>query len=515
MRVLEPSFFYFRFMQTFRYLSAAIIILLSFTSQATTGYSFRCQKAHANILCLRFEEAQTLIREEIKQNPENTQPYLLENYIDFLTVMIGEQEEDYARLKQQRNRRLAKLASGDASSPWYRYSQAMVYMQCGFARVKFRDFVTAGVELNQAYKLLEENNRRFPEFLPDKVCLGLLHSLIGTVPDSYRWAVRTLKFRGTIRQGLSELQTAFHQSARNPEFSFLYPESAFLLAFTSINLAGNHDATAGFIAEACKQPLQQWIHDSPLMCYALANVYLKTGENDKAISLLKGRVQGKGIYPFYYQDYILGVAKLNRLDKDANIPLLTFVANFKGLNYIKSAYQHIAWYYFINGDMTKYRLYVNRIPLRGNVQVDNDREAMRFAEKKAEQNIHLLKARLLFDGGYYERAMSEIQNFEARAGNTPQREIVECTYRKGRIYDEWGKDDLAIPAYQSVINLGNNQPWYYAANASLQLGMIYENRHDEKMARYYFNKCLSLNFEEYHFSITHKAKAGLNRLDNK
>lgn len=502
-------------MQTIRLLSFTLFLLFALACKAATGLSERCGKAHELILCLRFDEARGLIQEEKRLNPVNTQPYLLENYIDFLMVMIGEEEGDYARMKQNRNFRLEKLASGDATSPWYRYSQAIVYMQCGFARVKFRDYVTAGLELNQAYRLLEENNKKFPYFVPNKTCLGLLHTLIGTVPDNYHWAVRTLNFKGTIRQGISELQTAYQQSARNEEYSFNFPESAFLLAFATINLAGNKDAAINFINESSKPPLQQWVQESPLMNYALANIYLKTGGNDKAIALLKQRKLGNSYYPFHYLDYVLGVAKLNRLDKDANVPLLSFVASFKGLNYIKAAYEHIAWYYLINGNTDKYRFYLDRISQRGNIQVDNDREALRHSQLKESQNIYLLKARLLFDGGYYEKALAEVHTFEQNCSNSHPREIVECTYRKGRIYDEWGKEEQAIANFKSTINLGNSLPNYYAANASLHLGLIYENRCDQKQAKYYFEKCLSFNFEEYHFSITHKAKAGLNRLSSK
>lgn len=492
-----------------------IPLLLPNEGKPATGYSERCAKAHDHILCLRFDDAQAMLDEEKKLKPANTQPYLLENYIDFLKVMISEEEQDYARLKQQRNYRLEKLAYGDATSPWYRYGQAVVYLQCGFVRVKFRDYLTAGFELNQAYKLLEENNRRYPDFIPNKTCLGLLHALIGTVPENYRWAVKTLKFKGTISQGINELEEACTKSASSREYAFIYPESAFLLAFATINLSGDKDQVNQFEEETAKPMFQQWVSSSPLMTYALANIYMKTGKNDKTIELLRHRKQGSDYFPFYYLEYLLGVAKLNRLDKDANVPLLGYVANFKGLNYLKSAYEHIAWYYLINGNTSKYRLYLERIGLRGNEQVDNDREAMRNSKLNTVQNLHLLKARLLFDGGYYERALAEIQQFEATCSNSPQREIVECTYRKGRIYDEWGKEELAITSYKSTINLGNSLPQYYAANASLHLGMICEQKKDFKQARHYYEKCLSMSFEEYHFSITHKAKAGLNRLEGK
>ena len=191
------------------------------------------------------------------------------------------------------------------------------------------------------------------------------------------------------------------------------------------------------------------------------------------------------------------------------------MAGFRGLNYIKSAYEHIAWYYLINGNMEKYRLYLNRIAMRGNNQVDNDREAIRNAALNQVPNVFLLKSRLLFDGGYYERAIETLAQFEAAASNMSQSEILEFTYRKGRIYDEWGKQEQAIINYQSALNLGNKLPFYYAANAALHLGLIYERMNDYRQAKTYFEKCLSLDFEEYHFSITHKARAGLNRLSGK
>ena len=292
-------------MQLLRFCLLIPLLLLSLSVKPSNGLTERCQQAHHSILCLRFDEARPFIEEEKKLNPRNTQPYLLDNYIDFLKVMIGEQEEDYTRLKQQRNFRLEKTAYGDATSPWYRYSQALIYLQCGFARVKFRDYLTAGVELNQAYRLLVENMKRFPAFVPNKTCLGMLHALIGTVPDNYRWAVRTLKFSGTIHQGIGELETACQQSAKSKEYGFNYPESEFLLAFASINLSGKKSAAEEFITRCEQAPLNHWVHQSPLMAYALANIYLKTGNNDKAINVLKSRPQGAGYYPFFYLDYLL------------------------------------------------------------------------------------------------------------------------------------------------------------------------------------------------------------------
>jgi hypothetical protein len=69
--------------------------------------------------------------------------------------------------------------------------------------------------------------------------------------------------------------------------------------------------------------------------------------------------------------------------------------------------------------------------------------------------------------------------------------------------------------YQETITKGGELPYYFAANSSLQLGIIYEQQHDFIQAQKYYLKVLDMNFDEYHFSITNKAQAGLNRIKGK
>ena len=66
--------------------------------------------------------------------------------------------------------------------------------------------------------------------------------------------------------------------------------------------------------------------------------------------------------------------------------------------------------------------------------------------------------------------------------------------------------------YQLTLNEGQKYPWYYAANAALNLGLIFENQKKYAEAEKYYRRCLDLNYTEYKTSISQKAKAGLNRV---
>ncbi len=491
-----------------------LVIAANYT-RATTDFNGNCRKAYHQIICLRFDEARRTIDTEKTARPSNTIPYLLDNYIDFLTVMIGEEDKDLERMRQNRDSRLQQLVKGDPSSPWFLYCQADLYLQFGFARVKFGEYVSAAMDINRAFRLLEQNNRKFPDFTPDKIRLGLLHALVGTVPDKYTWAISALDFKGTIPQGIRELSDAYTTCRKSSPYDFLLPEASFTLSLATMNLSGDRKAINRIIDEFKSPELATLLHQSPLVCYTLANLDLKSGRNDQAIDLLENRPQGSGFFPFSYLDYLLGVAKLNRLDGDAYLPLMKFVGDFRGRNYIRSAYEHLAWYYLVQNDAPKARFYMDRIRLRGYSMVDNDRQALKNAEKKDPPDPLLLKARLLFDGGYYDKALSELNLFGSSPGMSQPRLKLEYTYRNARTCDELEKTDEAIEWYTKTMNLGSSDPSYFAANSALHLGLIFEERKSFDQARQNYKKCLAMDFDEFHFSITQKAKSGLNRISNR
>jgi len=490
------------------FLLFGFILYASLVAEASFIFNDNCKQAYTDVMCLRFSQAETRIQTEQKLNPANAVPALIENHIGFLKVMIGEEEKDFIHLKENKDKRLQKLALSGKESPWFLYSQSVIYLQSGMARVKFGEYVNAGLDINRAYRLLIENQRKFPDFVMNKAGLGILHSLIGTVPDKYRWAVRSLNFEGSIPQGNAEIKEAYRQVAADPQLHFLLTETAFLLSFVTLNLSADVPAALALAEKFENPPIASLLKESPLFIYSLATIYSRAGENDKAIRILTERPRSADRYQFYYLDYMLGVARLNRLDKDACYPLLNFLGNFKGKNYIRSAYMHLAWYYLIQNNLQQYNYYVERIKLRGNDQVDNDLEALSFAAKNSKPDLSLLKARLLFDGGYYERAISQLEGYaSADAKNN-----LEHTYRLGRIYHKQGKQEEAIRYYKATIKDGEKLPYYYAANSALQLGLMFEKRKDYTQAKIYFSKVLDMEFDEYQFSIKNKAQAGMNRI---
>ena len=84
----------------------AIFLLIGLQAQATFEWNENCQKAYTKIIHLKFKHGKDFLEIEKQQNPQNRLPYFIENYIDFLTIQIGEEQIDFNRLKENKNNRL-------------------------------------------------------------------------------------------------------------------------------------------------------------------------------------------------------------------------------------------------------------------------------------------------------------------------------------------------------------------------------------------------------------------------
>ncbi|MGK0391619.1 MAG: tetratricopeptide (TPR) repeat protein, partial [Maribacter sp.] len=250
---------------------------------------------------------------------------------------------------------------------------------------------------------------------------------------------------------------------------------------------------------------------NPLISFAQASVAQHTGRNDEAIRILENKPTGSQYHPFHFMDYMLGLSKLYRQDRDAGFYLNKYVMNFNGRNYIKECYQRIAWFELLKGNHTGYKKNMTKVLTKGKTDIDGDKNALKEAKSSIMPNANLLKARLLFDGGLLIKANQVLSPLSDNSFNTPA-EKLEFQYRKGRILQELKKHEQAITAYNTTIGIGEDSGYYFACRAALEAGTIKENLREYSAARIYYNKCLDMSPDQYKTGLHSKAKAGLNRI---
>lgn len=480
------------------------ILCNSLASKADFDFNSNCVNAYNAIFDLRLKDAEVLIKREKAQNPQNAIPVLLDNYIDFFTLLSSENKADYERLKSRRDSRLSYLSKQDRNSPYYLFAQAEVLLQWGMLKSRFQDFMSSGFDVKKADNLLSENQKKYPSFLPNKKSSGLIDVILGSIPSNMKGIASTFGFSGNADKGIKTLE-GLMGSLPKTAYGFYTDEVVFFLCYIETDLAPNKNNYRKTIAYT-----NTMSDKSLLKTYLQAYVASRNAYNDSAIAYLMKRPKGNNYLDFPKLNYLLGVSKLNRMDTDANVYLINYLRDYNGINFVKDGYLKLAYYYYLRGDNNRYQAFLKMVKTQGDLYDEKDKQALKEANDAAP-DIHLLKARLQFDGGYFSKALQTLSAKDV-ADFRLQRDKIEFYYRLGRVYDELNKDSEAISYYQKAINTGKQTSYYFAANAALSIGYIYENKRDKARAASFFKQAIAMKDHEYENSIESKAKDGLKRI---
>jgi len=325
--------------------------------------------AYQSVSRLRLDEARSQIAAIKKASPDNLLVYHVENYIDFFTLFISEDNRLYDELKANKDRRLEKISAGDSSSPYYLFCIAEVNLQWATARLKFGERLKPLREVYKAYKLLKQNQKAFPSFIENKKSLSIIHALGESLPG----LVRTIfNVDGSIAQGTQEIADLVAYSDQHPEF--IFREECYAIYAYILYYQNNERQKAYEVLQAADLDIAA----SPLLTFLMANIAQKTGHNDEAIALLEQRPTGDEYLPFYYLDFMYGKFLMYKLDPAALDHMEVFITNFDGRHFIKEAYQKIAWYALAaEEDIVKYKKYMALCTAEGYELVDEDKQALR------------------------------------------------------------------------------------------------------------------------------------------
>jgi hypothetical protein len=385
------------------------------------------------------------------------------------------------------------------------YTQAEIYLQWGLLKGRFGDYFSSAMDLNKAQTLLKENVKKYPDFILNQKGLALINVIFGSIPASLQKTLRLVGIKGDADAGVLLLAKLLDEIPKSKYSSFT-DELIFYRCYIDIDVLHRRNNYNELIAYVNKMD-----NNSLLKVYLQGHVAAKTGHNDEAISYLENTTVKNAFQNFPMLNYILGNAKLSRMDKDAPVYLSRYIAHYKGTNYIKDTYLKLAYFYLLNNERDKYNAYLKLVKTKGYSLDEKDKQALKEANDD-EQNIILLKARLYFDGAAYAKALDLLKNKDAGDFKL-LRDKIEVDYRLGRIYEEINQFNNALAHYQKAINSGKTSGYYFAANAALRMGNIFEQQKVYSRAAAFYKQAIDMNNHEYETSIENQAKEGLKRIN--
>jgi tetratricopeptide (TPR) repeat protein len=470
------------------------------------GFEFtpNLQRAYADVLKLKVQDGRRAIGGEVVQ--ENGVAVYVDNFADMVTLLVSDDRKLYEQWSDREDQRLDLLRDLDENSPWQRFTQAEVRLHWAFVKLKFGQEVSACWDIIRAYKLLEENRKKFPGFWPTYKSLGLLHVMIGAVPDNYTWVTKLLGLRGNIKQGLQEIRTVtqkdaiFQTEARLIDLLI----RAYVLKFTAADAAN----------------IKKMVQENPdnlLFCFFATSVLMKDAQSEDALTFLNNRPTGTDYLPIPILEDLKADILLQKADyQQAAAVYRIFLGQYKGVNFLKDTYYKQFLCYWLNDDENRAIPFLKQVALVGATVVESDKVAQKFADLYFKKGVSprqkiLMKARLATDGGFYETALTTLRPY-SESSFTLLNEKAEFNYRKGRVFQRRGDVDEALPYFERSIVLSETDQFSYGATSALQLGYIYQQKRNLTKARQYFQKALSYKKHEYKNSIDNKARAALNEL---
>ncbi|MFT5723980.1 MAG: hypothetical protein ACI9JN_001097 [Bacteroidia bacterium] len=490
------------------YLGLFLLCPLSSVAASSIDFTTKCVSAQQFIYQLRLDEAKEILELEQTSNPKNVAIDYLMVVHGMLAYITNESNQTYFDFDSLKNIALDRVSDCPELNGNRDFLLEEIYFYASVVNGKRGNTIAAANDVRSCYKHGTKVIDQYPDFHAAKKTIGLLSSGFGSLPNTYRKLIQFFGYQSSVDHGLDLLDEFISTKDTRPEWTLMKKEAKFYVASIHLYLK-NDKITAWNMVDG----LTTDYPTNPLSGFARVNFADKCNRNNEIIKVVKAIPTTKPYEPIPFLTFMLGKAKLNRLDADADTYLLDYLNKYTGKSYVKSCYQKLSWYALINADSVQYNTYLMLASQKGNTALEEDEQANKYAYAGLTPNVELLKTRLLFDGGYYDKALDIIRPLKVKNFSTDLQKTVYF-YRKGRVYDALLKNDLAEAFYLEAMSAGETLPQYYASYAALYLAELMERQDDFVKAKTYFKKAMSFgDNKEYKKSIEHRAKNGLDRIE--
>lgn len=370
------------------------------------------------------------------------------------------------------------------------FFEADIYFQSAMAALKAQKQLEFGWLFRQAFKQIEELLETNPNHVPSLKTMGMMEVLLGAIPKKYQWIVSLAGMEGSINTGLQKLQNVIASSMEHRNEAILIKSlletyvlnnpSQGLKTLSNISVNGALiDLVKMTTLVKCHQSAEAikfYEHSSsktiPILYYLAAEAYLQKGNYIKA----------KEEYTRYLKHH-KGLS--NKLDSHFKLALIDKLT----INETFSSYPHLDSANILSPKTAA------------------DKIAHELVKEFDKLNYRMLQMRYAIDGGFYEEALQLSKHVNIKT----TKDSVEFIYRIARINHLQNNIESAKKGYITTIKI-QNENWYFAPNACLQLGEIYTKANRVDSAYLYFNKVDNYKNYQYENSISTKAQAGINQL---
>lgn len=479
-----------------------LFLLISFFTFADYTVSSNCKEAEILLTDLKIDEAKQLLADELKINSDNYYALYLEQTCDAYRMLINGSENNYDTFIENYEAKRAIMDDKNISSPYYLLCKAKMDMQAGMFNIIYGSKLSGVNKMYKGYREIYSNIKKFPNFRENYLLDGFFNVALSNLPPFVKGVTSFFGVSSDFDYGFRLLDSLYQENKNNKGFN---TETALFVIF-----AAKINKTPELVYNFT-YTLDSNISNLFLFQYFKANIAFRTGRNDEALTVLKdmnadAHPDGKIIF-----DYLMGKALLRKLDNNAGYYLQQYLVNLKKQEYFKEMTYNLALFYLINNNYTKYEELCTEVKTKGIDINERDREALYDASLNYTPDINLVKSRLLLDGGYFDEAKHYLSLYQQNKRQELPYQL-EFYFLTARYNFAVNLTQEAIKYFNRVIENGKDEDLYFASEAALQLGSIYEKSGEYEKAKKYYKLSLDLYHDDYYEYISDKAEKGLNRV---
>jgi len=342
---------------------------------------------------------------------------------------------------------------------------------------------------------------------------GLYDILLASAPAKFHWILKLFGYSPNQDRGLGSLTVA----SKNSEM--LQAETNLLYYYIERNLLGKLPEAGAHV-----KALYNAHPDKIIPVYVYAGWLLEVKRTDDALTVLNGYLGGPSAktalkLPYFY--YLLGKVYLyKQMPKEAIMCFDKFLQLQKGYLYRTDACYKKGLAYLISDNTTMAATCFVAATKQEDSGFDEDHTARVQSMLNASKGVtttqrNLLRARLLYDGGYYDKAIAVLNEVNTKAAALGPDDKADLYYRYGRVYHDQKNYPFAKKYYLLATQQNAQVNRWMCAYGCYYIGQINETEANWHEARRYYELALGYDNYLYQNGLEQKARSGMERLKYK
>lgn len=352
--------------------------------------------------------------------------------------------------------------------------KCMVYIYSG-------SLLSGGLQFWKSYRLFKEAEKKYPSYDGQMPLRGLYNILFAQIPEKWK------SLKGLLGLGEGNTELGFRQIEqyrKKVEGVGGVGDEAVLFSFA--NMFFSHDQNLpGNLMDAIKA------NEAPVIRYAYILSCGRCQNGEAATASLDATSEAMmNRFPLLFHQK--GKYALRREQPDEAIRWASrFVSVYQGVSNRNGAYLEMAYAYILKGDRAKARQMADKCGTYGS-DFDIDRRAVDEASRAMSVSEPMLRARLQFEYGRFEKSLRTLKSFSPTKSDE-----AEYNFRMARAEDRLGDAAAAIKLYDSAIVLSAGSRRYFGPYAAVHAADICLARGDRRGAMAYLAKARQMNNGEY------------------